>query len=208
LGEASAGVSRECLKATRGAFRAACAGVTAVGPVDYPASSSPDVEPKDGDLVLEPGKVRNRRLRSSVLDRSRLIQHRLGSSGARWRGVFLTATYANEDDFAPGQVSALVEHIRKWGKRRGITIPGIWVLERGEEGGRLHYHLVLWLPKGLTLPKPDKQGWWTRGSTNIQWAKHPPVGYLAKYVGKGCGPDESHGLTPRHGFGSIGQIGS
>jgi hypothetical protein len=47
-----------------------------------------------------------------------------------------------------------------------------------------HYHLVVWLPKGVTLPKPDKRGWWPHGSTRIEWARNA-VGYIAKYASKG-----------------------
>ena len=45
------------------------------------------------------------------------------------------------------------------------------------------YLLVLWLPIGITLPKPDKQGWWPHGMTRIEWVKRP-VAYLAKYLSK------------------------
>jgi len=53
-----------------------------------------------------------------------------------------------------------------------------------QKRGAIHYHVVVWLPKGLTLPKPDKQGWWRHGMTNIEWARRA-VGYVAKYASKG-----------------------
>jgi hypothetical protein len=80
--------------------------------------------------------------------------------------------------------------MRKWLSRRGHRMSYVWVAEI--QSGRfkrtgdavLHYHVMIWLPKGLSLPKPDKQGWWRHGSTKIEWARNP-VGYMAKYSSKG-----------------------
>lgn len=94
----------------------------------------------------------------------------------------LTLTYAPQHDWAPGQISDLVRHIRQWLKRKGVVMRHVWVQEFTKKG-RPHYHMLLWLPKGLTVPKPDKQGWWPYGFTKIEWAKFP-VGYLAKYASK------------------------
>jgi hypothetical protein len=58
----------------------------------------------------------------------------------------------------------------------------VWVLEQ-TKAGVSHYHLVLWLPRGLTPPKPDKQGWWCHGLTRVEWARNP-VAYLVKYASK------------------------
>jgi hypothetical protein len=172
------------------AFLNAVAGIRPT-PVEYPAGQGGhDVEPQDNDILIDSAAVRIDRMRSMLLSRARLIQSRLASSGARWKAAFLTATYADDqDDFDARQISILMKHIRRWAKRRGFTVPYLWVLERGEKRGRLHYHVVVWLPKGYSMPKPDKQGWWRFGSTNIQWARHAPVGYLAKYMGKG-GPSD------------------
>jgi len=49
--------------------------------------------------------------------------------------------------------------------------------------GRPHYHLLIWLPRGITLPKPDKRGWWPYGMTKIEWA-YNAIGYIAKYASK------------------------
>lgn len=60
----------------------------------------------------------------------------------------------------------------------------LWVAEL-QQRGAVHYHAVVWLPKGVRLPKPDKRGWWRHGSSNIQGVKRSAVGYLMKYVSKG-----------------------
>lgn len=77
----------------------------------------------------------------------------------------------------------------KWGKRRGVALPIVWVAEThgggGSNHGQVHYHLVVFVPRGLTPPMPDKQGWWKKGMSNCKWARSP-VGYLAKYTSKGA----------------------
>jgi hypothetical protein len=44
--------------------------------------------------------------------------------------------------------------------------------------------MIIMLPKALSVPKPDKRGWWPHGSTKIETARNA-VGYLAKYASKG-----------------------
>lgn len=95
----------------------------------------------------------------------------------------LTLTYRPDVEWAAGQVSALVRHIRQYLSRRGIAMRFVWVQEFTKKG-RPHYHLLLWLPLGITLPKPDKRGWWPCGMTKIEWARNA-VGYIAKYASKG-----------------------
>jgi hypothetical protein len=95
----------------------------------------------------------------------------------------LTLTYRPDVEWAPGQISEVVRHIRQYLKRRGIPMRQVWVQEFTKKG-RPHYHMLLWLPLGLTLPKPDKRGWWPYGMTKIEWAKNA-VGYIAKYASKG-----------------------
>ena len=85
-------------------------------------------------------------------------------------------------------VRVSVKHYRQWGKRRGVALPIVWVAEThgggGANHGQVHYHLVVFVPRGLTPPMPDKQGWWRKGMSNCKWARSP-VGYLAKYTSKG-----------------------
>jgi hypothetical protein len=95
----------------------------------------------------------------------------------------LTLTYREQGAWNPRHVSETLDHIRKYLGRRGEVLRGVWVAELTQRG-RVHYHLLLWLPRGTTLPKPDKQGWWRHGSTRIEWARSG-VGYMVKYASKG-----------------------
>ena len=96
--------------------------------------------------------------------------------------AMLTLTYAKEDAWDARHVSECLRHIRQHLKRKGHTLRYVWVAEL-QQRGAVHFHVVIWLPRGITLPKPDKQGWWKHGSTNIKWATKA-VGYLMKYVSK------------------------
>jgi hypothetical protein len=123
--------------------------------------------------------TRLKRLKFSVLTAARLhVQER-----ARWKVAMLTLTYRPDVNWSPGQVSDVVRHIRQYLKRRRIEMRFVWVQEFTKKG-RPHYHMLLWLPLGITLPKPDKRGWWPFGWTRIEWARDA-VGYIAKYASKG-----------------------
>ena len=95
----------------------------------------------------------------------------------------VTLTYRDDVDWSPRQVSNYLKCVREWARRKGIFIHYVWVLELTKRG-RPHYHVLFWLPKGVSMPKADKQGWWKHGMTRSEWA-YSPVGYLCKYTSKG-----------------------
>jgi hypothetical protein len=64
---------------------------------------------------------------------------------------------------------------------RGNLLAYAWVAEL-QERGAVHYHVILVVNRGTSIPMPDKAGWWTWGSTKIQSANTPF--YIAKYTGK------------------------
>jgi|GEM_PF-3093973 len=144
---------------------------------DYPP------EPRENEFLLYRHELRLKRMRASVLESARLIEEQLAASGFRFKPAMLTLTYREDAEYSSKQVSALLQHIRKWLKRHGAPfVAYIWVMELTKRG-RPHYHVIIWLPKGLSLPKPDKQGWWPWGHTRIEWARSA-VGYLVKYASK------------------------
>lgn len=133
-------------------------------------------------LVLDPKVQRSARCRKSLLNTARLLTKSMQATKHRHKVAFLTLTYAKVEDYRPGHIALFMNHVRNWLKRRGIPMRGLRKLEM-QKRGAVHYHLMLWLPKGITLPKPDKQGWWSHGSTNCQWLRNG-YGYAAKYVSK------------------------
>lgn len=113
----------------------------------------------------------------------------------------LTLTYRPDVEWAAGQVSTLVRHIRQYLARRGIPMRFVWVQEFTKKG-RPHYHMLLWLPLGITLPKPDKRGWWPCGMTKIEWARNA-IGYIAKYASKGDSLAQPAKGARMHGGGGL-----
>jgi hypothetical protein len=135
-------------------------------------------------ISIDTSVSRVRKLQAAILTRSRLISHSLPRG--RFKSAMLTLTYREDDQWHAKHIATLLQRVRDHLSRRGLKAPYVWVAELTQRG-RIHYHVLFWLPKGFTLPKPDKQGWWPWGSTRIEWARNA-VGYLAKYASKGTEP--------------------
>lgn len=141
-------------------------------------SQTSDTPPTDR-IRIDPIASRLKRLKCSVLTAARLH----AQSKEKWRVVMVTPTYAPDSHWHARDISNLVKCIREWLSRRGVEMRYVWVLEYTKKG-KPHYHMLVWLPLGITLPHADKRGWWTKGWTNQEWAKNA-VGYIAKYASKG-----------------------
>lgn len=128
-------------------------------------------------------EARLRRMRRAVGSAAALLQDEALEGGRRCKAAMVTLTYRPEAPWEPGQVTAFVRCVREHLRRRALPCRFVWVLEL-TQAERPHYHVLFWLSRGLTLPKPDKQGWWPHGHTRIEWARSP-VGYLVKYASKG-----------------------
>lgn len=139
-------------------------------------------------VVVDPVFSRLSRMKRSTVTAARLITDEASAGGSRWKAAMVTLTYRPGRVYTPRDVSEFLKRVRQWAARRGFDLRYVWVLELTKAGSP-HYHAVLWLPKGVTLPKPDKQGWWPHGHTRIEWARNA-VGYLAKYASKGCAVED------------------
>ena len=140
--------------------------------------------------------LRLKRLQKSVRISAQVIQDTLQQSRVKYKAHMVTLTYRDDVDWSPRQVSNYLKCVREWARRKGIFIHYVWVLELTKRG-RPHYHVLFWLPRGISMPKADKQGWWRHGMTNTVPARSP-VGYLCKYTSKGIDFD-SWGKLPRGG---------
>lgn len=106
------------------------------------------------------------------------------------RAWFVTLTYRPGVEWSASHIADALQRCRIWLKRQtGQKLRYTWVAEL-QQRGAVHYHLIVYLPKRLSMPKWDKQGWWPHGMTNTQVARNG-VGYLMKYVSK---------LSPFHQF--------
>ena len=97
--------------------------------------------------------------------------------------AMITLTYERSDAWAPQHIKEFIRLCRQYSQRRGHPFPYVWVAEM-QKRGAIHYHVMIWLPRGVRLPKPDRQGWWKHGMSRIEKARS--VGYLVKYASKGA----------------------
>lgn len=140
-------------------------------------------------LEILSGLTRWKKLRKAVRESARLHDAELREARERFHMVMVTLTYHgdglpgdHDGGCQPRHVSEYLTRVRKWADRRGFALRYTWVGEL-QARGALHYHVVYWLPKRITMPRADKQGWWTHGRTNVISARSA-VGYLTKYISK------------------------
>lgn len=122
------------------------------------------------------------------------------------RCCMVTLTYREDGEWQPRHITEFVKVVRQHLARRDVRFRYCWVAELTKRG-RIHYHLALWLPADVNLPKPDQAGWWTHGSTRIEVARNA-VPYLMKYLSKGSkASDYALPLGARsYGCGGLGQV--
>lgn len=122
-------------------------------------------------------------MRRGVLFTARAIEESLQEAGLQLRKAFITLTYRPGEAWAPEHISQTLACYAEWARRRGFKLLYVWVMEL-TQAGVPHYHVLMWLPFGMTPPLPDKQGWWKHGMTQAKWVRSP-IGYMVKYLSKG-----------------------
>jgi hypothetical protein len=142
------------------------------------ASRFAELVRKNGTSATLSTKKRRTQARKKVL--RAIEEQRSFAKKAKLRAVTLTLTFASDESFLSRRISDLLALVRQALKRRGYTLPYAWVLERGS---RLHYHLILWLPRDFAINKDKLEKWWPWGATHIQscrcvkaWGR-----YMAKF---------------------------
>lgn len=143
-------------------------------------------------IIIDPRKARCSRMRRTVTEAAKQHEryaawdsHKLGRSA--YRKTFITLTYRQGADWERRHVSEFVKLVRQWMQRRGYPCRYVWVGEL-QKRGALHYHVLLWVPRRLRLPCPDRCGWWPWGMSKVETARNP-VGYMVKYATK-TGPED------------------
>jgi len=119
-----------------------------------------------------------RRLKGRLYGWLRLVSALLSN----YYAVCVTLTYADRS-WCSRDVSAFIKRVREYYRRRGWRFTYFWVAEL-QERGAVHFHIIIFVPRGHKLPKPDQRGWWKKGFTNIIAVKHFAA-YLSKYLQKG-----------------------
>jgi hypothetical protein len=128
-----------------------------------------------------------RRHKTGVLCTAAGIEEYL--EGQRVHRLMVTATYRNGVDYNPRQITEALRALKRWAEREGLWVYYVWRMEFGSQTGRLHYHVLVWLPerdrngRKVRMPAWDDEGWWVHGMTRVEVARSA-VGYLAKYASK------------------------
>lgn len=143
-----------------------------------PASVTPS---RPDAFLIDQEAMRLKRLKKNVITSARY--HVRDLQGQRFKAAMVTLTYRDDAEWDAKQISKYLGCVKEWLKRRGHPCRYVWVYELTKRG-RPHYHVLFWLPKGISMPKADKRGWWRQGMTKTEWARNA-VGYLAKYASKG-----------------------
>ena len=140
-------------------------------------------------FIVDPLASRLKKMKKTIVTGARLIQDRLCPHGRNsgYRSAMFTLTYAKVEDWEPGHIRAFLTIVRNHLSRRGVKLRYAWTAEL-QKRGAVHYHCIIWLPRNLKLPMPDKCGWWPHGRTNSKFARKA-VGYIAKYASKGLDDD-------------------
>lgn len=131
-------------------------------------SRSPASASRFAELVKrknETSATRSTRKRKTDARRTLLAvrwEHRRQAAVSGLRAVALTLTFEDNEQFCPELISDFLARARQTLKRRGHRMPYSWVLE---SEGRLHYHLLLWLPRSFVLDKQKLTQWWPWGTT-------------------------------------------
>ncbi|MGX2085605.1 rolling circle replication-associated protein [Xanthomonas axonopodis] len=145
-------------------------------------------------MTLDPNHVRSVRLKKSIITGARLHDQEAKKGAFRGAWYMLTTTYRNRSDCSARDISETLKRIRGF-FNRAIRLrfrsyrPRFRYLWVGEltKAGVPHYHVLIWIPRGIFIPKADRRGWWPHGHTKMEKARNA-VGYLAKYASKFC-PD-------------------
>lgn len=145
-------------------------------------------------VVIDSAVGRVIRLKKSVMNAARLIADRVrvpanNPNGWRYSARMITLTYRDGVEWKPEHVSDFLRVMQMWARRQiGSPLPYVWVMELTKRG-RPHFHILVWCPSRLQIPKPDKRGWWKHGSrsagSRVELVTKSAVGYVAKYASKG-----------------------
>lgn len=144
-------------------------------------------------------KARIKSLRKTVYNVGMGVEEDLkGQNYVPW---LCSLTYRDVNGWSPNHIKIFINRVRAHLARRGLSFIYVWVAEL-QKRGALHYHILIWLPKGFRLPKFARFGWWEHGFTDQKIAKKS-IGYLMKYVSK----DDTKNNYPKgvriYGYGGV-----
>lgn len=109
--------------------------------------------------------------------------------------IMVTLTYERTDQWEPSHIRECLQRMRMHFKRREWRFRYVWVAEL-QLRGAVHYHVMVFVPLGESLPFADDQGWWPHGMSNTKRV-NSPLGYLMHYLKKGKGHQKDYTKLPK-----------
>lgn len=132
-------------------------------------------------IELDTVKERLGRMRRRVGEWARNTQE---FNKGKYRIVMVTLTYKRDGMWRANHIRDFMTRMR--GVLKSKLLAYAWVAEL-TEGGRVHYHVLLVVPRGVLVPAPDagtmKTRLWKHGSSRTETAR--TVWYVVKYLSKG-----------------------
>src|SRR5450759_126640 len=127
----------------------------ALGLDSYTTTVLPGVDPNcygatPGIFVINTHGARMSRMAQSVRTAARM--HCESLAGQRWHCVMQTLTVAPGYEWSPEHISEYVRKVRKWCIAGGAAFRCAWGAEL-QRRGAIQYHVLVWLPVCLHLPK-------------------------------------------------------
>lgn len=194
-------------------------GLPAIGLERGAASVAPpplglvSLETSFSGVHIDPVRSRLNRMKSSVRTAARLHNSEVSALPVRYRSYLMTLTYRPGVEWSRGHITNCLSHYRRWAVTQKISLRYVWVAEiqsnRYQNGALLgecvHYHVLLFVPSKVNVPKPDKSGYWPHGMTQVVAARKP-VSYLTKYATKAGDAFFPKGLRT-HGCGGLSAQG-
>ena len=151
---------------------------------------------KTGEVLpVDQDRCRLGRLRRRIYAWSQAVNE--ANRGVKKRLLMITLTYeGGPETWQPNQIRDYIKHLKR---EHGDGILALaWVAEI-QKRGVIHYHVLVWVKRGVFITNPDQGGGWAWGMSNIQTARS--VGYILKYTSKGIHFDQ-HGHAHRYPKGA------
>lgn len=171
-------------------MNASVASVMAPGLVSY-STSPTDNKTDDGTRLIDTAKSRIAKMQRAVMKGTQLHGEYQSAYYGKQQAIMATLTYRKSVEPAAKHISKCMDAVNKWFARKYGYLPKIvrpqlrytWVAELTRKG-KLHYHVLFFLPPGRKLPMFDRSGFWKHGMTKLEFARHASA-YMAKYASKG-----------------------
>lgn len=193
--------ARRAGEAGAGAAGGASSGLVSLSTSYTGSSHGPQVQ---GLAAVSIPQLRMARVRRGVLSAASVICDEAEGSGVRVRAVMVTTTYRPDVAWGPRHITAALNCMWEWARRRRVWVMCVWRLEFTQRGVP-HYHVLVWFPASELMPMWDEQGWWPHGMTRTTPVARSAVGYLAKYASKACDwPAGTGGTSGARWFGVRG----